>query len=89
MGRSRPVELKKNLAANGAPIPPSKRGFVIAVSCPGIGQDRFNALLNEDSGLKITALVKYRDDYGEAYETDFCLAHLRSNAMLYCPRNKH
>lgn len=68
--------------------PPNKHDFVATVSCPGINQQRYANLMNQDSGMKISGAIYYSDAAGTPFESDFCFVRLKNGKVLYCEGNE-
>jgi hypothetical protein len=70
----------------GAPLPPGKDDFSSVVSRPGIKPEQFMQLVKTDQAIGIEGEITYQDASGVPYQTTFCLRHLVSDAILYCPK---
>lgn len=70
----------------GAPMPPGKDDFSDVVSPPGIKPERFAQLMKTDLAIGIEGEFTYYDAAGAQYQTTFCLRHLVSGAITYCPK---
>jgi hypothetical protein len=69
-----------------APVPPGKDDFSAAVSRPGITPEESARLVKTDQAIGIEGEITYYDASGTLYQTTFCLRHLASGAILYCPK---
>lgn len=68
----------------GILIEPSRDRFNTVVSVPGISRDNFDKLMLADRGIEIAGRFTYHDARGGDYYLNFCLAHLRTGAILFC-----
>ena len=70
----------------GAPLPPGKDDFSDVVSAPGIKPEQFAQFMKTDQAIGIEGIFTYSDAAGNQYQTTFCLRHLATGAILYCPK---
>jgi hypothetical protein len=69
----------------GAPLPPNKDDFSTSFFKTKISPNEFQRLMNTEETIVVYGRFTYTDASGEKYETGFCMYHLKSGPISYCP----
>jgi len=72
-------------------IPPDAKKAFDYITVSSIGgpktQIGINTINNTDWSFGIVGVLLYLDSSGGSYRTDFCIAHLATGALKWCPRH--
>lgn len=67
-------------------LPTGKVDLITPVS-PKLSEEEISEAMSTDRGIIIDARWQYLDLTGHRYETEICMARLRTNVWAYCPEH--
>lgn len=73
---------------HGAPLPPTKDDHGTIVSA-ALTPDEANQFVDMDGGIGIAGIFTYEDASGNRYETEFCIARLKTGDIAYQHPTEH